>query len=158
MRSRTAFVSLSVIVLALAGCGSTNKAATTAVTSSSLPSRAAETPQPVKPVTFRVKLGANGTPAGAPSGSGLAVITIDIFHGQLCWKFSQVKNVTAPTQARVFRSFPGDPGLPLGRAYRPSGCVLEPRVLLELLGAHPHGFYVGIDSTQFRAGAVRGRL
>jgi hypothetical protein len=159
MRSRRTVVSLGV-VLVLAGCGGTNRGSSTPATSSSLAQGASQngTTAPGAPVTYSVKLHAKGTPAGAPNGSGLAVISITEPSGTLCWRFSQLKNVGAPTMARVFRGFPGNPGFSLGRAYKSSGCVGEPRLLLALLATRPRTWYVGISSARFPASAVRGEL
>jgi len=166
MRSRTAAVSLAIVGLAFAGCGSTNKAATTApATSATLPPGATgiAAPPPVKSVTFSVKLaGANEVPAGAPTGSGVAVISIKASTGELCWTFSQLKNVTAPTEAHIHRGLASTSGnivIPLGGAYKASGCVPgAPRPLLGLIGANPQQFYVNIHNAQYPGGAVRGQL
>lgn len=161
MPNRTPFVSLAVVVLAFAGCGSTkNAATTTAATISSLPPGE----RPIQAATYTAKLAGFprgvGLRGGAPNGSGLAVITISP-RRELCWKFSQLRNVTAPTVARIFRSFPGGSGLnglPLGHAYKSSGCVRVPAktALLGLLEANPQEWYVSIHTVRFPGGAVRG--
>jgi hypothetical protein len=164
------------VVLALAGCGSNKKAATTAATSSLAAPTTTTTgtsPQPVKPnkvtsVTYRVNLaGAHGTPAGAPNGSGLAVIrvrSINPFIGELCWRFSALKNVTAPTGARIYPSPTGTTtgvgttlGFP-GRGFMSSGCLPEAPSFLALLEDHPRGFDISVDSAQFPRGAARGQI
>jgi hypothetical protein len=160
--SRTASVSLVVAVLVFAGCG---KGATTAPTSTPLlPGvKTQQPPPPVKTVTYTVNLsGASpGTPAGAPNGSGLAVIGLYPSRNELCWTFSQLKNVTAPKVARIYQNFGGATGRhgrPLGGAYKSSGCLVEPSILFEVLEAHPERFYVAIFNAQFPEGAVRGPL
>jgi hypothetical protein len=160
------------VVLALAGCGGNKKAATTAATSSVAPpaTRTVGTPPPVKSikvksVTYKVNLaGASGSPAGAPNGSGLAVITvsgINAFLGELCWKFSQLKNVTAPTMARIYSVPTGTSagvGITLGGGYKSTSCLPEASSFLALLEDHPQGFDVSIDNAQFPNGAVRGQI
>jgi len=163
MRSRIPIVFVALAVIALAGCGSTKTTTTTAKSAPLVPG-ATEigAPPPVKSATYRVNLsGTNGTPAGAPNGSGLAVITVKAPSNELCWNFSQLKNVASPTAARIYRSLAGGPplgsGVPFGASYAASGCVKEPAVFLGLLGSHPQNFYLAIDNTQFPKGAVRGR-
>jgi hypothetical protein len=165
MRSRTPAVSLAIVGLAFAGCGSTKKAATTPATSATLPPGATGIahPPPVKSVTYRVKLaGANEVPAGAPTGSGVAVISIKASSGEVCWTFSQLKNVTAPKEAHIHRGLAGTSGnvvIALGGAYKASGCVPgTPRPLLGLIGANPQRFYVNIHNAKYPGGAVRGQL
>ena len=103
---------------------------------------------------WRVKV-----PAGAPGASGIATISVNASTRELCWSFSQLKNVTAPTKARIFRAAaPGSwqYGFPLGHPYKPSGCIPENPAFLGLLGAYPEEFYVIIDTAHFPVGAVRG--
>jgi hypothetical protein len=193
MPSRTAFVALVVVVLALAGCGSTKKTTSTATTSSvtapatttpvgsatysvttkptppaatspvtAPTTRTSGAPPPAKSASYSVSLaGTSGGLPGAPNGSGLAVISLNASSDQLCWKFSQLKNVTAPTVAKIYKATPHGPGtagLPLGSAYSSSGCVTEPSIFLGAIGAHPQRFYVSIHDAQFPGGAVRGQL
>jgi len=155
MRSRTAFVSLAVVALALAGCGKTNTAATVPATTSSLRPGVA----PVRSATYSVSLA--GVTGGAPNGSGIATINIEASTDELCWQFSQLKNVTAPTVARIFQKVPGGTGsggYQLGAVYNSSGCVHEPSVNLGVIEDRPSKFYVSIHDAQFPGGAVRGPL
>jgi hypothetical protein len=168
MPRRTTFVTLAVVVLALAGCGSTKNASTTAATGSTPPasvSTPSEAHPPVTSATYVVNLA--GFAGGSPNGSGLAVISINPSRGELCWKFSRLKNVTAPTVARIYRNWVGATGRGgstgrggylLGRAYESSGCVPEESVVLGLIEAKPQVFYVNIHTARFRNGAVRGPL
>jgi hypothetical protein len=167
-RYRAAFVSLAVAVLAVAGCGGSTKT----VTTEQLPpgvSRAPVIPKAIN-ATYNVILTGKsalqlGLPPsfrrGSPNGSALAVVTTNASTNELCWKFSQLKNVSSPTVARLFRNFPGATGkggYSLGRRYRPSGCLrLEPSVL-GLIGAKPEQFFLNIHNTRYPGGAVRGAL
>jgi hypothetical protein len=163
VRNKIPFVVAALAATMLGGCGSTKTATTTAKTAPVVPG-ATEigSPSPVKSVTYRAILaGSTGTPAGAPHGFGVAVITVKAPSSELCWEFSKLKHVTSPTAARIYRSLAGGPpvasGVPLGSSYKASGCVHEPAVFLGLLGDHPQNFYVAIDNAQFPKGAVRGR-
>jgi hypothetical protein len=160
--SRIPFVSAAVVAIALGGCGSTKTTATTAKRTLAPGATEIGTPPPVKSATYRVNLaGSNGAPAGAPNGSGLAILTVKAPSSELCWEFSKLKNVAAPVAARIYRSLAGGPplgsGVALGSSYKASSCSREPAIFLGLLGAHPKNFYVAIDNAQFPKGAVRGR-
>ncbi len=172
MHGRIVGFCLAAVVLGFAACGKSSPAPTTAVTP---PGVTTYTPPPLaKTATYSVALsgtvgvsGAVGAPvgsrapAGAPNGSGLAVISVNAATSELCWKFSQLTNVTAPTVARVFRwAAPGSwrYGFALGHKYKSSGCIPENRIFLGLLTAKPQDFYVSIHTTRFPGGAVRGEL
>jgi hypothetical protein len=162
VRNRVAFFSVTVAALALGGCGSTKTTATTAKRPLAPGATEIGAPPPVKSATYRVNLaGSTGTPAGAPHGSGLAILTVKAPSSELCWEFSKLKNVAAPVAARIYRSLAGGPplssGVSLGASYKTSSCSREPAIFLGLLGAHPKNFYVAIDNAQFPKGAVRGR-
>jgi hypothetical protein len=167
-RSRAAFGSLALAVLALASCGGSTKT----VTSTPLPpgvSRAPEEPKPIN-ASFRSTLNGKrvkqfaGVPAftrGSPNASALAVVTTNASTNQLCWEISQLKNVSSPTVARLFRNFPGATGRggwDLGRRYKPSGCIHLPAVTLGLIGAKPGQFWLNIHNARYPFGAVRGPL
>jgi hypothetical protein len=160
--SRIPFVSAAVVAIALGGCGSTKTTATTAKRTLAPGATEIGTPPPVKSATYRVNLaGSNGAPAGAPNGSGLAILTVKAPSSELCWEFSKLKNVATPVAARIYRSLAGGPplgsGVSLGASYKASACSREPAIFLGLLGAHPTNFYVAIDTARFPKGAVRGR-
>jgi hypothetical protein len=152
MRRRTTLVCLAVASLALAACGSSKHATTTTATSSA--------PPPAPPATFHVKL--VGYKGGSPDGSAAAVINVNPPTRQLCWIFSELKNVPSPTVARVYQNFPGATGahgFKLGNTYTPSGCVLLHTDVLELMAEKTPGrFYVSIHDAQFPEGAVHGPL
>lgn len=178
MRSRTGLIALAIGVLGLAGCGSNKKAAssvpasTAPATATTAPATAttpppgavllSHRPAPAKPRTYRVKLeGSNEVPAGAPTGSGLVVISIKA-KGELCWKFSVLKGVAAPTAAHIHHGPSGTSGpvvIPLGGAYKPSGCVTgtAPQ-LLALIELNPKKWYVNVHNTKYPDGAVRAQL
>jgi hypothetical protein len=156
MRGRIVVVPLAVLGLALAGCGSTGPGATTARTKTFTSQSRASVP---RKVAYTVNLGTFSE--GSPNGSGHAVITVNTAGRKLCWNFSHLANVTAPTVARIFAYIPsgsGTHGLRLGNHFTSAGCLAEPLALLEVLATHPHGFDVSIHDAQFPGGAVRGQL
>jgi hypothetical protein len=168
IRSRAAFLSLALAVLAVAGCGGGTKTVTTAPLPPGV-SLVPKTPVPIN-ATYHVTLtgkrqklfaGYVALKRGSPNGSALAVVTTNASTSQLCWEFSQLKNVSSPTVARLFRNFPGATGkggFDLGRRYKHSGCIhLEPEVL-GLIGEKPGQFYLNIHNARYPFGAVRGPL
>jgi hypothetical protein len=166
MPSRTVFASLAGVVVAAAGCGGTNKAATTAVTSPGTAATSTNAGPPEKLLTYKAHLtGSNGGHAGAPNASGLVVVTLEPRRGELCWTFSQLTNVTAPTKARLYHKHRGTATIPEGLPlnilrFEPSGCLVGSPIVLGLLRANPHRFYISILNAQFPRGdgAVRGQL
>jgi hypothetical protein len=153
---------------ALAGCGSTKKAATTTAASSvAAPTTATSgTPQPVKAATYNINLTHVTGASGAPSASGLVVLSVRSPSDELCWSISPVKNFTVssstatPTIVTIQPTPFGTPaslGIPLGPAYKSSGCVHPPSVFLGRLEANPQIFYLSIYNTQ-SGEAVRGQI
>jgi uncharacterized protein YceK len=170
MRSRIALVALAVTALAFAGCGSSSS--TSSSKSNSSPSTAATpTPSPsttsttsnaaVKARVYTVSMkGSNEVPKGAPNGSATAVITITTSK-QVCWKFTNLKGVTAPKVDHIHQGPAGAAGsivIPLGTAYKASGCVPASATVLSQIESKPSGFYVNIHNVAYPHGVVRGQL
>jgi hypothetical protein len=104
--------------------------------------------------------GSNEVPKGAPNGSATAVITIKTSK-QVCWKFTNLKNVTAPKVDHIHQGPAGAAGSivsPLGTAYKASGCVPASATLLSQIESKPSGFYVNIHNVAYPQGVVRGQL
>src|SRR6476620_6179860 len=164
MRSRIALVAVAVTALAFAGCGSSSS--TSSTKSSSSPATAATTTPSttnatVKAHVFTVHMkGSNEVPKGAPNGSATAVITIKTSK-QVCWAFTNLKNVPAPKVDHLHQGPAGASGsivIPLGTAYKPSGCVPASATLLSQIESKPSGFYVNIHNVAYPQGAVLGQL
>jgi CHRD domain len=153
-----------VLGLAATGCGGTKTVATTAPLPPGV-KRYVPAPAP-KQISYSVSLAPTkgvppGLPAGAPNASGLLAISLEPSRGELCWRFSELKNVPTPTVAHLFeyeQGGSGEGGFPLGRRYTPAGCVHKIFAVFTLLEAHPERFWVSIHSAKFPAGAVRGQL
>lgn len=166
MRSRAGFVSLVVVGLAFAGCGGTNKAASTATTRSA-PVPSGPTEPPAKSLTYSVKLGPNAKAprprarALAAHRSGRALITIKGASDEICWKFSQIKNIEPPTEGAIVGHITGVGFLsaPIeGEGYTASGCLQKPRKLLNLIEENPHDLYVNIQNQKHPERGLIGRL
>jgi hypothetical protein len=162
MHSRIALVCLALTALAFAGCGSSSS--TSSTKSSSSPSTAATSTTSNATVNARVYTvsmkGSNEVPKGAPNGSATAVITIKTSK-QVCWKFTNLKNVTAPKVDHIHQGPAGAAGsivIPLGTAYKASGCVPASATLLSQIESKPSGFYVNIHNVAYPQGVVRGQL
>jgi CHRD domain-containing protein len=152
------------VALALAACGGAKKASTSS-TSRTLPPGAttlSAPPPAAKPHSYRLKLTGGGeTPAGAPGGSGIALISIKP-PGEVCWQFSALNNVIAPTAAHIHHGLPGTSGpivIPLGGTFKPAGCVkgIAPQ-LLAIIELNPQRFYVNVHNAKFPGGAVRAQF
>jgi hypothetical protein len=166
MRSRIALAALAVTALAFAGCGSSSS--TSSTKSSSSPSTAAapapsttSTTAAVKARVYTVSMkGSNEVPKGAPNGSATAVITVKTSK-QVCWKFTNLKGVTAPKVDHIHKGPAGAAGsivIPLGTAYKASGCVPASATILSQIESKPSGFYVNIHNVAYPQGVVRGQL
>lgn len=169
--SKIASVLAATAMLGALGCGSSKKASSTS--SATSPSGAASPYAPpststtaasalTRSRTYRVKLaGSNEVPAGAPSGSGIAVVTLRAKTNQACWSFSALKEVTSPTASHIHEGGAGTSGpvvIAFAPPYRASGCVAAPPALLARIAAAPHQFYVNIHNAKYPGGVVRAQL
>jgi CHRD domain len=160
MRSRIALVSVAVTALAFAGCGSSSSSSSTKSTATPTAPQASNATVKARTYTVSMK-GANEVPKGAQNGSATAVITVKTSK-QVCWKFTNLKNVTAPKVAHIHKGPAGAAGnivIPLGTAYKASGCVPNANAtLLSQIESTPKGFYVNIHNVKYPGGVVRGQL
>jgi hypothetical protein len=158
----------TLLLLALAGCGSTNKAATTTAASSASGPTAATSgaAQAVKTASYNINLAHVTGSSGGANASGVVILSVKAPSDELCWSISPVKNFTISTSTteativtiqRTPSGTPSTPGVPLGFAYKSAGCVHEPSVFLGRLQAQPQMFYLSIYNTQ-SGDAVRGQI
>jgi hypothetical protein len=179
MRSRLLIPSLAIVLIGVAGCGSSSSSSSSS-TSASTPasttaSTAASTGATTKAVavakvkkavsrTYALKMtGAAETPAGAPAGTAKAVVTLSTKLGKVCWTFKSLSGVSNPTFAHIHLGAPKTSGnivLPLstGATLLTKGCVPASVTLINAIAANPHGYYVNIHSKQYPGGAVRAQL
>jgi hypothetical protein len=136
--------------LVLAGCGSTKKSPTAASTSSSTTqsTTSTATAPATGAVGYEVRL------TGSGGASALANLDVKASDGQLCWRFSQLKNVTIshsvalPSIAVIQLLHQSRPRLVLGIPYKSSGCIEGTLEFLTNLATNPHRFRIGIFNTQ----------
>jgi hypothetical protein len=107
------------LLLALAGCGSTNKAATTTAASSAAAPTAATrgTAQAVKTATYNINLAHVTGSSGGANASGIVILSVKAPSDELCWSISPVKN--SPPARRRRRSSPSS--TPLRELPQPRG-------------------------------------
>jgi CHRD domain len=162
MRNQLSALALVMTAIAVAGCGSSSSTTSHTNASTSPASTSATTSSQVKAKTYKVKLvGSNEIPAGTPSGSATAVISIRAKTNQLCWKFSNLKGVTTPTAAHLHKAPAGSAGpivVPFGGTYTASGCTPVPVPVLSQIEAGHKGYYVNIHNQKYPGGAVRAQL
>jgi hypothetical protein len=151
----------ALLLLALAGCGSSSKPATSS--GAATPATGATA---AKAAAYNVKLVHVAGASGAATATGVAVLSVKPSEGGLCWSISPVKTFTIsnstamptiitvqPTPAGT----PSTPGVPLGTAYRSSGCTHVPAAFLGRLEANPRMFYLSVYNTG-TGDAVRGQI
>jgi hypothetical protein len=165
---RIACAAVSALLLGgLAGCGSSSKSSSATVTTSS--GAAAPTTTggaSVKPTAYDIRLTHVAGASGAPSASGVVVLSVKSPGDRLCWSISPVKTFTVSTRTTTPTivtiqptpaGTPSTPGFPLGATYEPSACIQAPAAFLGRLEAKPKMFYLSIYNTG-TGDAVRGQL
>lgn len=103
--------------------------------------------------------GAAEHPKGDPDGLGSAQLTIA--GTKLCWNV-RVFAIGKPLAAHIHKGGAsvgsGAVVVPLGAAFRATGCTQVAAKLADSLTAHPSAYYVNVHTAAFRNGAVRGQL
>ena len=148
MRPKPFVASLAVLVLCAAGCGSSSP-------SSSGSARQVR-------IYRSVLTGTAEKPAGAPNGTGAAVIA---FHGSslVCWRFAHLHGFINATVAHIEIGAKGKSGsvvvpLSTGPRLHHQGCAPISPALVRTIEDKPTDYYVNIHSVQYLRGAVRGQL
>lgn len=159
MRSKLLVLGAVVLMLLVAGCGSggaSSKRSSRAGLSS------ARSPGPLRIFAVRLIGGKAETPAGAPQGTGAAVIA---FHGSslVCWRFAHLHGFIDATFAHIHSGTKSQSGnivvaLSTGPALHHQGCVPVKAGLVTAIERHPLDYYVNIHSKQYPSGAVRAQL
>ena len=97
-------------------------------------------------------------PKGSPTGKGTARITIT--GTKVCWKYT-FSGIDKPLVSHIHKAPAGKPGpvvVPLGGAFKASGCTTATAALAKAIAAHPTAYYVNIHTKKYPAGAIRGQL
>jgi hypothetical protein len=107
-------------------------------------------------------LGSNEVPAGAPNGSGKAVIVMSTRLGRVCWTFANLKGLDTVTAAHIHQAPKGKSGkivVPFfAGALKNHGCVKTDDSVIKAIENNPSNYYVNIHTTKYPAGAIRGQL
>jgi CHRD domain len=125
----------------------------------------------LSPKTFTVEL----LPSGDPDGSGVAVLTVNLMRGTVCYNIT-VSGIGEPTEpapgigSAHIHSYAQNGAIAVdletnfqpvaGTAdtYQASGCVTASRRTLVDILLHPELYYVNVHTMAFPAGAVQGDL
>jgi hypothetical protein len=103
--------------------------------------------------------GSAEVPKGAANGHGTATVTIT--GSKVCWKFTGVTGIDKPMVSHIHKGKAGVAGpvvVPLGGAYKPSGCTAAAAAVAKAIVANPARYYVNIHTAKHPAGAIRGQL
>lgn len=164
MRSTLLIPSLAVVLIGAAGCGSSSSSSSSSKTSASASTSAGAKVKKALSKTYVFKMtGPAETPAGAPSGTAKAVVTLSTKTDKVCWTFKSLSGVTHPTYAHIHMAPAGKSGnivvpLSTGSKFLTKGCVPASATVISAIAANPHNYYVNIHSQQYPSGAVRAQL
>ena len=115
----------------------------------------------MSPVVSAKMTGGAENPKGAPNGSGMAVVHFNATKGSVCWTFSKLKGVTAPTAAHIHKGGKGVSGpvfIPLGAAFKAKGCTTASKSSINAVEKNPGAYYVNVHNAKYPGGVVRGQL
>jgi hypothetical protein len=104
--------------------------------------------------------GKNEIPKGAPKGK--ATVNFKITGTKVCWKFTKISGIDKPLVAHIHKGGAkvanGAIVVPLGAAFKASGCVKSTGAIVAGIAKNPKGYYANIHTKRYPAGAVRGQL
>jgi len=105
-------------------------------------------------------LGKSEIPKAAPKGK--ATVNITINGTKVCWKFTKMSGFGKPLVSHIHRGTAktanGPVVVPLGGAFKATGCIASTAATVAAIAKNPKGFYVNIHTKKYPAGAVRGQL
>ena len=132
-----------------------------AVIAVAVPAVALAASHAAKPLKFEAYLlGKSEIPKASPGAKATAKITIT--GTKVCWKFLAVKGIPKPVVAHIHlgtaKTANGAVVVPLGRAYKATGCTTATAAIANAIVKNPKGFYVNIHNAKYPNGAARGQL
>jgi hypothetical protein len=151
MQEGTTFAALAAAglagALALGGCATLEEAVAGAVSQ-----------------TYHANLtGAQEVGGGDPDGSGKARITIEDNFNQVCWRISDVRNISPITAAHIHVGVVGTNGPPVFTLTKSNegtwvGCSGASEWTQDRIEGNPERFYVNLHTADYPDGAIRGQL
>jgi CHRD domain len=112
-----------------------------------------------KTVKLEAKLSGGKEVPRAGGATGEAYIQIT--GTKVCWQFEKLKGFSGATASHIHKAAVGTAGpivVPLGAAFKKTGCTTAPAAMGRAITANPKAYYVNIHTTKFPAGALRGQL
>jgi hypothetical protein len=112
--------------------------------------------------TITVKMtGKQEKPAGSPTGTGSATVTLNSTTGRVCFKLKW-SGIGNPSAAHIHKAAAGKAGpvvIPFfGGTAKKSGCVNASKSLVAAIVKKPSSYYVNVHTAKYPNGALRGQL
>jgi hypothetical protein len=105
-------------------------------------------------------LGKSEIPKGAPKGKATAKIAIT--GNKVCWKFISVGGIDKPVVSHIHKggakTAAGPVVVPLGDAFKATGCTISTAAAVKAIEKNPKGYYVNVHTAKYPNGAIRGQL
>ena len=112
-----------------------------------------------KTVKLEAKLAGKNEVPKAAGATGEAYVQIT--GTKVCWQFTDLKGIAGATASHIHKGGATTAGpvvLPLGGAFKKTGCTSAPASVGAAIAANPKAFYVNIHNAKYPAGALRGQL
>jgi hypothetical protein len=113
-----------------------------------------------KSITVKMT-GKQETPAGSPTGTGSATVTLNSATGRVCFKLNW-SGIGNPSAAHIHKAAAGKAGpvvIPFfGGTAKKTGCVNASKSLVSAIVKKPSSYYVNVHTAKYPNGALRGQL
>jgi serine/threonine protein kinase len=113
-----------------------------------------------KGTSFRVALSSSAEVPTSISSTSSGTVDVTIDGTKVCWDFT-LSGVDNPTAAHIHQggsSVSGPVVVPLGAAYKSTGCTTTTAATAKAILANPSAYYVNVHTATYPDGAVRGQL
>jgi hypothetical protein len=85
-------------------------------------------------------------------GSGTVVLTLDPVARKVCWNFKLQGVSPKPTSAHIHKGPANIAGVivvPLGAAFKTTGCITSPSATIKKILSNPSGYHVNVHNARF---------